>query len=184
MRMAWSLSRDAEQLTEALAMRGIGIARVIAEEANESQRKSAFTKEIGNRAPLYREGEIVAVNAFGSVYRFNERTTGQLRDEIEKRLAGIYFGYPQAHEDDAERAVRAGLAVIEAVGRLPTGRDLRVDPPKRHYPVPLQFGASDNPFLEPRARQCVHPWLSTRARPVTQSLNAVLFIAVMPFVSR
>jgi class 3 adenylate cyclase len=30
----------------------------------------------------------------------------------------IYFGYPQAHEDDAERGVRAGLAVIEAVGRL------------------------------------------------------------------
>src|SRR6516165_12161253 len=29
-----------------------------------------------------------------------------------------YFGYPQAHEDDAERAVRAGLAVIEAVARL------------------------------------------------------------------
>ncbi len=30
----------------------------------------------------------------------------------------IYFGYPHAHEDDAERAVRAGLGVIEAVGRL------------------------------------------------------------------
>ena len=30
----------------------------------------------------------------------------------------IYFGYPEAHEDDAERAVRAGLAVIEAVGGL------------------------------------------------------------------
>jgi class 3 adenylate cyclase/predicted ATPase len=29
----------------------------------------------------------------------------------------IYFGYPQAHEDDAERAVRTGLSVIEAVGR-------------------------------------------------------------------
>ena len=26
-----------------------------------------------------------------------------------------YFGFPQAHEDDAERAVRAGLAVVEAV---------------------------------------------------------------------
>ncbi len=26
-----------------------------------------------------------------------------------------YFGYPQAHEDDAEQAVRAGLALIEAV---------------------------------------------------------------------
>jgi class 3 adenylate cyclase len=30
----------------------------------------------------------------------------------------IYFGYPQAHEDDAERAVRAGLGLIDAVGRL------------------------------------------------------------------
>jgi class 3 adenylate cyclase/predicted ATPase len=30
----------------------------------------------------------------------------------------IYFGYPLAHEDDAERAVRAGLGVIDAVGRL------------------------------------------------------------------
>src|SRR5262245_18998056 len=30
----------------------------------------------------------------------------------------VYFGYPQAHEDDAERAVRAGLGVVDAVGRL------------------------------------------------------------------
>src|SRR6201987_1524950 len=32
----------------------------------------------------------------------------------------IYFGYPHAHEDDAERAVRAGLALIEAIGKLTT----------------------------------------------------------------
>jgi class 3 adenylate cyclase len=30
----------------------------------------------------------------------------------------IYFGYPRAHEDDAERAVRAGLDIVAAVGRL------------------------------------------------------------------
>ena len=30
----------------------------------------------------------------------------------------VYFGYPNAHEDDAERAVRAGLACIDAVRRL------------------------------------------------------------------
>jgi class 3 adenylate cyclase len=30
----------------------------------------------------------------------------------------VYFGYPQANEDDAEQAVRAGLALIEAVGAL------------------------------------------------------------------
>jgi class 3 adenylate cyclase/tetratricopeptide (TPR) repeat protein len=29
----------------------------------------------------------------------------------------VYFGYPRAHEDDAERAVRAGLAIIEAIGQ-------------------------------------------------------------------
>jgi class 3 adenylate cyclase/predicted ATPase len=29
-----------------------------------------------------------------------------------------YFGYPQAHEDDAERAVRSGLSLIEAVPKL------------------------------------------------------------------
>src|ERR1700692_749249 len=31
-----------------------------------------------------------------------------------------YFGYPQAHEHDAERAVRAGLALVEAVPTLAT----------------------------------------------------------------
>jgi class 3 adenylate cyclase len=38
----------------------------------------------------------------------------------------IYFGYPQAHEDDAERAVRAGLELIAAVTAL------------KSLPVPLQ----------------------------------------------
>jgi class 3 adenylate cyclase/predicted ATPase len=32
----------------------------------------------------------------------------------------VYFGYPQAHEDDAERAVRAGLELVAAVSRLKT----------------------------------------------------------------
>jgi len=36
-----------------------------------------------------------------------------------------YFGYPQAHEDDAERAVQAGLAVVEAMGQLQTPTPLQ-----------------------------------------------------------
>jgi class 3 adenylate cyclase/predicted ATPase len=33
----------------------------------------------------------------------------------------VYFGYPQAHEDDAQRAVRAGLGIVEAIRSLNTG---------------------------------------------------------------
>lgn len=38
----------------------------------------------------------------------------------------VYFGYPQAHEDDADRAVRASLALIDAVASLPTPEPLQV----------------------------------------------------------
>ena len=37
----------------------------------------------------------------------------------------VYFGYPQAHEDDAERAVRAGLELVQAVGGLQSGVSLQ-----------------------------------------------------------
>jgi Adenylate and Guanylate cyclase catalytic domain/AAA ATPase domain len=39
-----------------------------------------------------------------------------------------YFGYPQAHEDDAERAAHAGLGLVESVSQLDdsTGTPLRV----------------------------------------------------------
>jgi class 3 adenylate cyclase len=37
----------------------------------------------------------------------------------------VYFGYPQAHEDDAERAVRAGLELVAAVRALKTHAPLQ-----------------------------------------------------------
>ena len=37
----------------------------------------------------------------------------------------VYFGYPQAHEDDAERAVRAGLELVTAVNALKTRAPLQ-----------------------------------------------------------
>jgi class 3 adenylate cyclase len=37
----------------------------------------------------------------------------------------VYFGYPQAHEDDAERTVRAGLELVAAVGQLKTHSPLQ-----------------------------------------------------------
>ena len=40
----------------------------------------------------------------------------------------IYFGYPQAHEDDAQRAVRSGLGIVEAMQELNRGQ-LKGRPP-------------------------------------------------------
>ena len=48
-------------------------------------------------------------------------TVGRFGGFVAKYLGDgvlIYFGYPHAHEDDAERAVRAGLELIAAVGVL------------------------------------------------------------------
>jgi class 3 adenylate cyclase len=51
----------------------------------------------------------------GEVTRFEGHVAKYMGDGV---LA--YFGWPRAHEDDAERAVQAGLTIIEAVGRLST----------------------------------------------------------------
>jgi class 3 adenylate cyclase len=37
----------------------------------------------------------------------------------------MYFGYPQAHEDDAERAVRAGLELVSSVSALKSSSPLQ-----------------------------------------------------------
>src|SRR5258708_3025490 len=39
----------------------------------------------------------------------------------------IYFGYPVAHEDDAERAVRAALDLVSAIDRLNSSLKLAAD---------------------------------------------------------
>jgi len=65
----------------------------------------------------------------GDYHRAVSETVGRFDGFVAKYMGDgvlIYFGYPQAHEDDAERAVRAGLAVIEAVGHLPARDALRV----------------------------------------------------------
>jgi len=41
--------------------------------------------------------------------------------------ASVYFGYPRAHEDDAERATRASIALIEAVGKLRRERGVALE---------------------------------------------------------
>jgi class 3 adenylate cyclase/tetratricopeptide (TPR) repeat protein len=58
----------------------------------------------------------------GEITRFDGHIAQYLGDGV---LA--YFGWPSAHEDDAERAVRAGLAVTAAVSRLTTTSGKRLE---------------------------------------------------------
>ena len=52
-----------------------------------------------------------------------EETVGKFGGNVAQYMGDgilVYFGYPHAHEDDAERAVRSGLELIEAVAGLKT----------------------------------------------------------------
>jgi class 3 adenylate cyclase len=65
----------------------------------------------------------------GAYHRCVADTVGRFGGFVAKYMGDgvlIYFGYPEAHEDDAERAVRAGLAVIDAVGQLAAPEPLNV----------------------------------------------------------
>jgi class 3 adenylate cyclase len=70
--------------------------------------------------------------ASGAVARFSGHVAQYLGDGLL-----VYFGWPTAHEDDPERAVRAGLAIVEAVG----GLNERVGAIPRGRPVALASDA-------------------------------------------
>lgn len=57
----------------------------------------------------------------GAVERYGGHVAQYLGDGIM-----IYFGWPQAHEDDAERAVRVGRDIIGAIKSIPAPRPLQV----------------------------------------------------------
>ena len=50
-----------------------------------------------------------------------------------------YFGWPEAHDNDAERSVRAGLAILEGIAAL-NNRDAKSDYPKLSVRVGIDTG--------------------------------------------
>jgi class 3 adenylate cyclase/tetratricopeptide (TPR) repeat protein len=65
----------------------------------------------------------------GAYHRCVTETVGRFAGFVAKYMGDgvlVYFGYPRAHEDDPERAVRAALAVIDAIGRLDLSERLQV----------------------------------------------------------
>jgi class 3 adenylate cyclase/predicted ATPase len=60
-------------------------------------------------------------DVIGAYYRCVADTVGRFDGFVARYMgdgALVYFGYPQAHEDNAERAVRAALAIVSNIGKL------------------------------------------------------------------
>src|SRR5271165_3578215 len=104
-------------------------AAAISAEAERRQLTVMFCDLVGSTALSTRHDPEDLRELIGDYHRAVAETVGRFDGFVAKYMGDgvlIYFGYPQAHEDDAERAVRAGLAVIEAVGRLPARQHLSV----------------------------------------------------------
>jgi class 3 adenylate cyclase len=62
----------------------------------------------------------------GTYHKCVVETVGRFDGFVAKYMGDgvlVYFGYPRAHEEDGERAARAGLALVEAVPKLKTAAD-------------------------------------------------------------
>src|SRR6516162_10070439 len=60
----------------------------------------------------------------GAYHRCVANTVARFAGFVAKYMGDgvlVYFGYPHAHEDDAERALRAGLALVDAAGAIEVG---------------------------------------------------------------
>src|SRR5512133_1925903 len=98
-------------------------------DAERRQLTVMFCDVVGSTALSTRYDPEDLRELIGDYHRAVAETVGRFDGFVAKYMGDgvlIYFGYPQAHEDDPEQAVRAALAVIEAVGRLPAREDLRV----------------------------------------------------------
>ncbi len=80
--------------------------------------------ELGSRLDPEDLQDVIA-HCHGCIGRTMARFDGFVAKYMGDRILA-YFGYPQAREDDAERAVRAGLALVDAVSELQSPERLQV----------------------------------------------------------
>ena len=74
----------------------------------------------------------------------------------------IYFGYPQAHEDDAERATRCGLALVDRVPQLKQVEELhaRVGVATGWLSSAVRLSSTMSPAIRPISPRACRLWPS------------------------
>jgi class 3 adenylate cyclase/predicted ATPase len=99
------------------------------DDAERRQLTVMFTDLVGSTALSTKLDPEDMRSVIGAYHKCVAKTVARFDGFVAKFMGDgvlVYFGYPQAHEDDAERAVRAGLALIEAVGKLRVQEPLQV----------------------------------------------------------
>jgi class 3 adenylate cyclase/tetratricopeptide (TPR) repeat protein len=126
-----TLVGDRRRLVDAIAALGASVPPAVAPvaapdapapaEAERRQLTVMFCDLVGSTSLSLRLDPEDLREVIGAYHRTVAQVVAGLDGFVAKYMGDgvlIYFGYPRAHEDDAERAVRAGLGVIDAVGRL------------------------------------------------------------------
>jgi len=92
-------------------------------ETAERRQLSVMFCDISNSTALSTRLDPEDLSGVMRAYQSTVRTTiGRFGGFIARYVGDgvlIYFGWPKAHETDAEQAIRAGLAVIQAIGATP-----------------------------------------------------------------
>ena len=90
-RLAYRVTATGQEFANALEDRGFILAQVTATDAEKLNRwQEAEAKEKGQQPPAeyrqYREGQLIAVNEFGNLYRLTERNTGATAKALDQRF--------------------------------------------------------------------------------------------------
>jgi class 3 adenylate cyclase/predicted ATPase len=112
-----------QELANSAAAQSAAIELMPQDTAERRQVTVMFSDLVGSTALSARMDPEDLREVISAYQRCVADTVGRFGGFVAKYMgdgALVYFGYPLAHEDDAERAVRAGLELITALGRLKT----------------------------------------------------------------
>jgi class 3 adenylate cyclase/predicted ATPase len=132
-------------LPESLPAEPAPISTTVSREAERRQLTVLFVDLVGSTALAAR----LDPEDMGRVIRAYHETCAQVVERWDGHVAkymgdGVlgYFGWPQAHEDEAERAVRAGLELVEAVGALDSPASAAGDGREKRQPLAARVGVA------------------------------------------
>ena len=120
--------QGAEKSTPGVAIAAAAPAAPLMDTAERRQVTVMFSDLVGSTALSARMDPEDLRDVIGAYQKCVAETVRRFGGFVAKYMGDgvlLYFGYPQAHEDDAERATRAGLELIVEVAKLKLSHPLQ-----------------------------------------------------------